>query len=85
MRPTPPTHTTTTITTTTRIPRQVTAAMRLADGMMLCVDAAEGLMVVAERAVRQALQEGLAITLVITKVRYGTVSQPCAATHSRAS
>lgn len=47
---------------------QVTAAMRLADGVMLVVDAAEGIMVVTERAVRQALQEGLSITLMISKV-----------------
>ncbi|KAG2486973.1 hypothetical protein HYH03_014346 [Edaphochlamys debaryana] len=47
---------------------EVTAAMRLADGLLLVVDAAEGIMVVTERAVRQALQEGLAITLIISKV-----------------
>ena len=48
---------------------QVTAAMRLADGVLLAVDAAEGVMVVTERAVKQAVQEGLSIALVITKVR----------------
>ncbi len=42
--------------------------MRLADGLLLVVDAAEGVMVVTERAVRQALQEGLSITLLISKV-----------------
>ncbi|GLC44572.1 hypothetical protein PLESTB_001320500 [Pleodorina starrii] len=47
---------------------EVTAAMRLADGVLLVVDAAEGIMVVTERAVRQALQEGLSITLLISKV-----------------
>mmetsp|Transcript_32249 Transcript_32249/g.84013 ORF Transcript_32249/g.84013 Transcript_32249/m.84013 type:complete len:1110 (+) Transcript_32249:169-3498(+) len=47
---------------------EVTAAMRLADGVLLCVDAAEGLMVVAERAIKQAVLEGLPITLMITKV-----------------
>jgi len=47
---------------------EVTAAMRLADGLLLCVDAAEGLMVVAERAIKQAVLEGLPITLMITKV-----------------
>lgn len=43
--------------------------MRLADGVLLCVDAAEGLMVVGERAIRQAVAENLPIVLCITKVR----------------
>ncbi|KAL6759260.1 elongation factor EF-Tu-like protein [Haematococcus lacustris] len=47
---------------------EVTAALRLCDGMLLCVDAAEGLMVVGERAIKQAVQEGLPICLLITKV-----------------
>ncbi len=47
----------------------MTSAIRLADGVLLVVDAAEGIMVVTERAVRQALQEGLTITLMISKVR----------------
>lgn len=47
---------------------EVTAAMRLADGVLLAVDAAEGVMVVTERAVKQAVQEGLSVALIITKV-----------------
>ena len=43
--------------------------MRLADGVLLVVDAAEGVMAVTERAVRQAVSEGLAITLLISKAR----------------
>jgi U5 small nuclear ribonucleoprotein component len=42
--------------------------MRLADGVLLVVDAAEGVMAVTERAVRQAVAEGLAVTLMISKV-----------------
>ncbi len=45
--------------------------MRLSDGLLLVVDAAEGIMVVTERAVRQAIQEGLSITLIISKVGPG--------------
>ncbi|GBF96527.1 116 kDa U5 small nuclear ribonucleoprotein component-like, partial [Raphidocelis subcapitata] len=47
---------------------EVTAAMRLADGVLLVVDALEGVMAVTERAVRQAVAEGLAVTLLISKV-----------------
>lgn len=47
---------------------EVSAAMRLVDGVMLVVDAAEGCMMVTEMAIRQALQEGLAITLLLNKV-----------------
>ncbi len=47
---------------------EVTAALRLADGMLLVVDAVEGVMVVTERAIRQAVQEGVALTLMISKV-----------------
>jgi translation elongation factor EF-G len=47
---------------------EMTAALRLADGVLLCVDAAEGLMLVGERIIKQAVQEGLPITLLITKV-----------------
>lgn len=43
--------------------------MRLADGVLLVVDAAEGTMVVTEKVVKQALAEGLPITLLLTKVR----------------
>ena len=47
---------------------EVSAAMRLADGVLLVVDAAEGVMMVTEKAVRQALGEGLPIALLISKV-----------------
>jgi U5 small nuclear ribonucleoprotein component len=45
--------------------------MRLADGVLLVVDALEGVMAVTERAVRQAVAEGLAVTLLISKVGGG--------------
>lgn len=47
---------------------EVTAAMRLADGILLVVDAVEGMMVVTERLIKQALSEGLPICLFISKV-----------------
>ena len=47
---------------------EVTAAMRLADGVLLVVDVLEGVMSVTERAIRQAVAEGVAITLLISKV-----------------
>jgi hypothetical protein len=43
--------------------------MRLADGVLLVVDVLEGVGAATERAVQQAVAEGLAITLVISKVR----------------
>ena len=50
---------------------EVSAAMRLADGVLLVVDAAEGVMMVTEKAVRQALGEGLPIALLLSKVCVG--------------
>mmetsp|Transcript_14693 Transcript_14693/g.41340 ORF Transcript_14693/g.41340 Transcript_14693/m.41340 type:complete len:992 (-) Transcript_14693:61-3036(-) len=47
---------------------EVTAAMRLADGVLLVVDAVEGVMVVTERAIKQAVAEGLPICLLFSKV-----------------
>lgn len=47
--------------------------MRLADGIVLVVDAVEGMMAVTERAVRQAVAEGLAVTLLISKVSSGNL------------
>lgn len=47
---------------------EVTAAMRLADGILLVVDALEGMMVVAERAIKQALTEGLTIAVLLNKM-----------------
>ena len=46
----------------------MSAAFRAVDGVLLCVDAVEGCMLVTERVVRQALTEGLPIILLITKV-----------------
>jgi translation elongation factor EF-G len=42
--------------------------MRLSDGLLLVVDVLEGVGCVTERAIQQAVAEGLAITLVISKV-----------------
>ncbi|XP_011017938.1 PREDICTED: 116 kDa U5 small nuclear ribonucleoprotein component [Populus euphratica] len=47
---------------------EMTAALRLADGAVLVVDAAEGVMVNTERAIRHAIQEQLPIVVVINKV-----------------
>jgi len=45
-----------------------TAAYRLADAVVLVVDAVEGVMLATERAVRHAVQEQLPVMLVINKV-----------------
>ncbi|GAB2277894.1 hypothetical protein Dimus_012596 [Dionaea muscipula] len=47
---------------------EMSAALRLADGAVLVVDAAEGVMVNTERAIRHAIQERLPIVVVINKV-----------------
>lgn len=47
---------------------EVSAAFRAVDGVLLCVDAVEGCMLVTERVIRQALTEGLPVILLITKV-----------------
>lgn len=47
---------------------EVSAALRLADGVLLVVDAAEGVMVVTEKAIKQAIMEGLPICLLLSKV-----------------
>ncbi|VVA20701.1 PREDICTED: 116 kDa U5 small nuclear [Prunus dulcis] len=47
---------------------EMTAALRLADGAVLIVDAAEGMMVNTERAIRHAIQDRLPIVVVINKV-----------------
>jgi U5 small nuclear ribonucleoprotein component len=44
------------------------AAMRLSDGVIVVVDAAEGVMCGTDRVLRYAVQERLHITLVINKV-----------------
>ncbi|KAF8072579.1 hypothetical protein HT031_000239 [Scenedesmus sp. PABB004] len=47
---------------------EVTAAMRLADGVLLVVDVLEGVSIATERAIQQAVAEGLAITLLVSKM-----------------
>ena len=47
---------------------EVSAAMRMCDGVLLVVDVVEGVMVSTEKAVRQAMQENLPICLLISKV-----------------
>ncbi|KAK6118104.1 hypothetical protein DH2020_048153 [Rehmannia glutinosa] len=47
---------------------EMTAALRLADGAVLIVDAAEGVMVNTERAIRHAIQDRIPIVVVINKV-----------------
>ena len=42
--------------------------MRMCDGILLVVDAVEGVMVSTEKAIRQAMQENLPICLLISKV-----------------
>lgn len=47
---------------------EVTAAIRLCDGVLIFVDAAEGIMLNTERLLKHAVQEGLAITVCISKI-----------------
>lgn len=47
---------------------EVTAAMRLADGIVLFIDAAEGVMLNTERLLKHAVQEKMSITICINKV-----------------
>ncbi|CAH9057160.1 unnamed protein product [Cuscuta europaea] len=47
---------------------EMTAALRLADGAVLIVDAVEGVMVNTERAIRHAILDRLPIVIVINKV-----------------
>ena len=47
----------------------MTAGLRLADGVLLVVDAVEGVMLVTDKVVRQAAAEGLPICLLLSKVR----------------
>ena len=47
---------------------EVTAAARLCDGVVLFVDAAEGVSLNTERLLKHAVQEGLAVTLCINKI-----------------
>ncbi|KAJ2745654.1 hypothetical protein GGI20_001979 [Coemansia sp. BCRC 34301] len=47
---------------------EVVASLRLADGLVLVVDAVEGVMANTERIIQAAIREQLAITLVVNKV-----------------
>lgn len=47
---------------------EAAAAMRLVDGVVIVVDVVEGVMVNTETVIRHALQEGLAMTLVLNKM-----------------
>lgn len=47
---------------------EVTASLRLCDGAVLVVDVIEGLMLNTERIIKHALQEGLALTVVLNKI-----------------
>lgn len=47
---------------------EVTAAIRLCDGIVLFVDVAEGVMLNTERLLKHAVQERLAITLCVNKI-----------------
>eukprot|EP00095_Tigriopus_kingsejongensis_P010253 maker-scaffold178_size283195-snap-gene-0.10 protein:Tk10253 transcript:maker-scaffold178_size283195-snap-gene-0.10-mRNA-1 annotation:"116 kda u5 small nuclear ribonucleoprotein component" len=47
---------------------ETTASMRLSDGVVVFVDAAEGVMLNTERLVKHAIQEKLAITVCINKI-----------------
>lgn len=47
---------------------EVTAAMRMVDGIVLFVDAAEGVMLNTERLLKHAIQEKLAVTVCINKI-----------------
>jgi U5 small nuclear ribonucleoprotein component len=51
--------------------------MRLADGVLLVVDVLEGVGAATERAIQQAVQEGLAITMLVSKVRRSCDAVPC--------
>lgn len=47
---------------------EATAAMRMSDGVVLFIDASEGVMLNTERLLKHAVQERLAITVCINKV-----------------
>jgi U5 small nuclear ribonucleoprotein component len=47
---------------------EVSAAYRAVDGVLLVVDAIEGVMSMTERAIKQALEEGLEIVVVLNKI-----------------
>jgi len=47
---------------------EVTASLRLSHGAVLILDVVEGVMINTERLLRHALQEGLAIVLILNKM-----------------
>lgn len=47
---------------------EVTAALRLADGVVLCVDVVEGVMLNTERCIRQCVAQNLPIVVAFTKM-----------------
>lgn len=47
---------------------EVTAAIRLCDGVMIFIDASEGVMLNTERLLKHAVQERLAVTVCINKI-----------------
>ena len=47
---------------------EITAAMRVADGIALVVDAHEGIMMATEKIVKHAIRQRLKVTLVINKI-----------------
>ncbi len=47
---------------------EVTAAVRLCDGMVVVIDAVEGVMVQTERLLKMAVAESISICLVINKM-----------------
>lgn len=47
---------------------EMTAAFRLSDGVVIFVDAHEGVMMNTERAIKHAIQERLPITICINKI-----------------
>lgn len=55
---------------------EMTAAMRLSDGVVLVVDAVEGVMVNTERAIKHAFEQRLPICMVINKVRISFFYSP---------
>lgn len=49
-------------------PPPPSTALRLSDGAVIVIDAAEGIMMQTERAMKHAVQAGVPICLVINKV-----------------
>lgn len=47
---------------------EVTAAVRLCDGVVIFIDAAEGVALNTERLIKHAIQEKLALTVCINKI-----------------